>query len=130
MKNVACILLYDSNKKFLLQHRTDNAPTFPDYFGFFGGKIEEGESPEEAIRRECVEELEYELKNPKLILNTIRDCKYGKRNLFLFLEKFDKDKKLVLHEGKDMKWVAKNEIKNFKIAEYLIDILMEMYNKI
>lgn len=53
---VAAILMH--NGKFLLQHR-DNKPeiTNPDKWGFVGGGIDEGETPEEAVRRECMEEV-------------------------------------------------------------------------
>jgi mutator protein MutT len=130
MKNVAVILLYDDKKRFLLQHRTADALVYPNVYGFFGGKIDEGESPETAVKRECNEELEYELKNPKLILNTTMDSKYGKRHINLFLEKYDPSKKIVLHEGQGLKWVSREEVDNIQIADYLIETLKEMYNKI
>ncbi len=46
------------NGKFLLLHR-DNIPeiTNPDKWGFVGGGVDEGETPEEAMRRECMEEV-------------------------------------------------------------------------
>ena len=52
-----------SNGQFevFLQQRDANAPTFPRYIGFFGGGIEEGETPEAAMRRETREELCIEL---------------------------------------------------------------------
>jgi len=130
MKNIALILLYDDKKRFLLQYRTDDAPTYPNYYGFFGGKIEEGETPRETIKRECIEELEYEPNNPILTLNTVRDCKYGKINIYLFLEKYDSNKKLILHEGQYMKWVNLEEVNDLKIIDFLKDILIEMYSKI
>src|ERR1700730_3711094 len=41
-RNVSVLILYDNDSKILLQHRTTDAPTFPDYWAFFGGGIEEG----------------------------------------------------------------------------------------
>lgn len=40
-----------------LQKRTKDAPNYPDMFGFFGGAAEDGETPDEALKREIKEEL-------------------------------------------------------------------------
>lgn len=117
-------------KEFLLQHRTDDAPTYPGEFGFFGGEIEKEEIPEVAIKRECMEELEYELKNPKLVLETIVDGRCEQLTIYLFIEKYDQCKELVLHEGQAMKWVGREELNDYKIVADTHDILVDMYNKI
>ena len=55
--------LVDVNGRFLLQHRTDDAPRAPGYWSFFGGRIERGEKPELALLREAREELGIKLRN-------------------------------------------------------------------
>ena len=42
-KQVSVLLLYDDQNRILLQHRTEDAPTFPTHWAFFGGGIEPGE---------------------------------------------------------------------------------------
>jgi mutator protein MutT len=49
--------LLSNNSRVYLQKRTEDAPTSPGYFGFFGGLVEEGETPEIALEREIQEEL-------------------------------------------------------------------------
>lgn len=58
-RNVALGILHQ-NGKFLLQLR-DNIPTifYPGYWAFFGGHIEENETPEFAVKRELQEEIGY-----------------------------------------------------------------------
>lgn len=58
---VALAILYRENK-FLLQLR-DNIPTiiYPGYWALFGGHLEIGETPEEAVKREIWEEINYNL---------------------------------------------------------------------
>jgi len=41
----------------LLCKRTQNAPIHPGYWGLFGGRIDSGESADEAVKREVKEEL-------------------------------------------------------------------------
>ena len=54
----AAAILVTEDERFLLQHR-DARPDiwFPDFWGLFGGAIEEGETPERALKRELDEEL-------------------------------------------------------------------------
>lgn len=51
--------------KFYLQRRDTHAREYPDWLGPFGGGIEEGESPEEAMLREIREELSITPRNYK-----------------------------------------------------------------
>ena len=62
--DLASLALYDEEGRILLQHRDANARNSPDHWGFFGGHMEEGETPEEAMRRELMEEIEYAPLNP------------------------------------------------------------------
>ena len=53
----ACFIVFDGEGRMLLQHRTDDAPSFPGFHGLFGGSLELDELPEDALRREAKEEL-------------------------------------------------------------------------
>ena len=59
-RNVSIILFYDDYGNILLQDRKDIRKHNEEY-GFFGGKIEENETPEEALKREIKEELGIDL---------------------------------------------------------------------
>ena len=52
----ALVLLVDAQRRILLQHRDAHAARFPNTWGFVGGSIEEGETPEQAAYREIWEE--------------------------------------------------------------------------
>ncbi len=61
-KNVECsIALVKNDIGYLYSQRTKKP--FCDYFEFPGGKIENGETPEEALIRECHEELDIIIKS-------------------------------------------------------------------
>ncbi|MEU5531358.1 NUDIX domain-containing protein [Micromonospora chersina] len=53
---VALVLLVDASGAVLLQHRDEHAPVSPNQWSLPGGHIEPGETPEEAARRELLEE--------------------------------------------------------------------------
>ena len=59
LAQVAIAILYRDGQ-FLMQLR-DNIPTiiYPGYWAFFGGHIEPGETPEEGLKRELLEEISY-----------------------------------------------------------------------
>lgn len=54
--DVALVLLVDSSGAVLLQHRDENTAVSPNQWSLPGGHVEPGESPEEAARRELLEE--------------------------------------------------------------------------
>ena len=58
---VAAILVLDDGR-YIMQLR-DLLPEifYPDHWGCFGGAVDNGESPDESLRRELREELEFEV---------------------------------------------------------------------
>ncbi|MDP2860624.1 MAG: NUDIX domain-containing protein, partial [bacterium] len=87
IRNISIILLYDNNGKMLLQHRDENIAILPGHWSFFGGKIEENEMPEEALKRETKEELEYKLTNPKLVMTQKFETDAYDITRYIYIEK-------------------------------------------
>ena len=55
-RRVAVVFLVDPQGRVLMQHRDSQAKVSPNQWAMPGGKIEDGETPEEAARREVREE--------------------------------------------------------------------------
>lgn len=82
---------------------------FKDGWEFPGGKIEEGETPQEALKREIMEELDTEIAVGELI-DTIE---YDYPTFHLSMECFWCEVvkgNLVLKEAEDAKWLKKDEL--------------------
>ena len=117
--NVSLILLYDAETRFLLQHRTSDAKTLPDHWAFFGGGIEEGETPREAVCREAFEELNHKPKNPKLAFELDFSLDGIPMHMYMFVEAYGKDKsELRLREGQGWGWYKASEIGGLKMLKH------------
>ena len=82
---------------------------FKGQWEFPGGKIEKGETPEEAIRREIREELEVEIEVGPL-LGTIE---YDYPNFHLSMDTFlakVREGTIVLKEAEAAKWLTKDQL--------------------
>jgi 8-oxo-dGTP pyrophosphatase MutT (NUDIX family) len=71
--NAVAAIIRTDDGRYLLQHR-DALPTifYPDHWGCFGGAMEPGESPLDALRRELYEELELEVKGEPALFGHFR----------------------------------------------------------
>lgn len=63
---VECLVVTKDNK-IILQRRGDNWQRFPGYLTLFGGQIENGETPMQALIRELNEELGAQAKESEVI---------------------------------------------------------------
>lgn len=86
---------------------------FINMWEFPGGKIEKGETREEALHREIKEELELEIKNLEFLTTIDYDYESFHLTMHCFIcEVAGGNLKLNAHN--DVKWVHVNELKNEK----------------
>ena len=105
---VAIAILYQDNN-FLMQLR-DNIPgiLYPGYWGLFGGHMEIGESPREAVQREVLEEINYKLPATFSEFGMYSDDKVI-RHVFHAPLSVELDK-LTLNEGWDMGLLSSDDL--------------------
>jgi len=60
-RTASLLVLYNKHGDILLQHRDKHATYYPEHWGFFGGGVEDSESPSDALKREIREELKIEI---------------------------------------------------------------------
>ena len=118
VRNVAVLVLYNNKKEILLQHRSKDALRLPDHWAFFGVGIEGEETPEQALAREIIEELEYNVVTPKLIFTQKFNYKDDVNTKYVFVEKYNEKQKLVQHEGQEMGWWKFENLNNLLIIDH------------
>jgi len=126
----AGVILIASNGTILLQYRDKDSKWNQDSWNEFGGQIEEGETPEEAVKRELKEELGIELADLKFFKKYELQRQKEIYEQFVFtaslncpLESLKKQQK----EGKDLAFFNCEEIKNLKMAGYTREILEDFF---
>lgn len=102
----AGVILYYKNK-IILQLRDKNSRTAnPNLWGIFGGKIENGENPEQAAIRELKEELGLNVKKLKPFLKT----KFKGEKINIFIKNLRDISNLKIKEGQKIGLFSKEEI--------------------
>lgn len=61
----SCTVIFKCVNEYFVVKRSEKLSVFPGYHAFVGGKVDEGESLEEALKREVMEELQYDLEQVK-----------------------------------------------------------------
>ena len=104
---VVCALIKKNNRIFVAQR---DYGEFKGLYEFPGGKIEEGETPKDAIIREIKEELETTIKVERFLLNEV----YEYPSFILDMDAFlvtPIEGNLTIEKGihSDEKWINKEE---------------------
>ncbi len=92
---------------------------------FVGGKVEKGESKEQALIRECKEELDIEIEVDSEFISTKHTYPDIIINLTVFNSRIVNGKPTLL-EHNDLKWITKNEIPNFNFCPADVVILKKI----
>jgi 8-oxo-dGTP diphosphatase len=125
IRNVSVLILYNSTGHILLQHRASDASRLPNFWAFFGGGIEQGESPTEALEREMLEELSYQVQSPYFLLaQNIKDDE-EENTKYVFVEQYQ-DQPLQLGEGQAMGWFSPDETHELQMIEHDRAVVKQM----
>lgn len=123
---IAQVLLFDRHHRLLI-YLCDDKPEipFPKHWDFFGGHVEKGETPEQALTREVKEELGIELPHWDFFraYECTRDDAYPNMK-YIYRACIDKQPEdLVLYEGQKLTSISVGERFRFQFANILGAIL-------
>ena len=131
IKSVAGIIFL--NNKYLFQVR-DNKPSiwFPGYNGFFGGLVDKNETPDHAIKREILEELNIPVVKAKLLIKAnfqpSKLKQQRERFYYLITLKKNFEKQLKINEGSGFEFLSIKELKLSKMIPW--DITAIYYHQL
>ena len=120
---VAAIIIHDG--KILATQR--GYGEFKDGWEFPGGKIEQGETPEEALIREIREELDSEIEVGELFDTVEYDYPQFHLSMDCFLCKLQKGK-LVLKEHEAAKWLSREQLDSVEWLPADKGLIGKLYN--
>ena len=129
------VIFVNPKKEFLL-HLRDDKPSIPcpGHWGFIGGAVDEGETPEEAIVREVKEEIELSIDAPEKLGSVfVKEKVVTKKNWENIIFKANIDlpiDKIKLNEGQRLGYFRFEELGNLKIAKYWLEFIRENKDKI
>lgn len=125
MINVTCAIIIKDGK-FLVTQRSATMK-LPLKWEFPGGKLEEGESEVDCIKREIKEELNIEIDVIQKMKNSIHDYGTFKINLIPFIANYISGA-IILSEHANYILLQKSELLNLDWAEADLPILNELIN--
>ena len=112
---VASIAIIDANDQILIAKRP-NKKHLSGLWEFPGGKIEKGESPENALIREVKEELNIDINNKCIAPLTFSEFNYKKFHLLLLLYVCRRwEGEPMSMEKNEIKWVKANTLRQYKM---------------
>lgn len=121
----ADIIILNSQQQVLLVLRDNKSSIpFPNTWALLGGYLEENETPEVAIRRELVEELEVELGE----VNFFKSYFWEECDEHIFWTRLDLDiSQIQLQEGQKLAYFNREELTQLEFASHYDQILSEFF---
>ncbi|MFT7158839.1 MAG: 8-oxo-dGTP diphosphatase [Parvicella sp.] len=127
MKKIEVVagVIFCKNQVLCVQRPKNKLHYISEKFEFPGGKIEEGETKEEALHRELLEELNLSTKIKSLFLTVIHEYPDFELTMHSFICEVE-SKELTLHEHIEEKWLTIDELTNLDWAAADIPIVEKL----
>lgn len=125
MIEVACIILMDAGETILVTRRPAHK-ALGNLWEFPGGKIEDGENPEQALRREIDEELRLPLPHLESLSPVNHQYDFGEIRLIPFLARCDNRPAVHLVEHTEARWISIGEAQALAWAPADLPVVEEL----
>ena len=127
MKKIEVVagIIYCKNQILCVQRPKNKLHYISEKFEFPGGKIEEGETQKEALKREILEELNISTKIKSLFMTVVHEYPDFELTMHTFICEVE-TKELTLVEHIDQKWLTLKELKTLDWAAADIPIVNKL----
>ena len=126
MVEVVAALIWKNNQFMICQRPANKARAL--LWEFVGGKVESGETKEQALIRECKEELDIILSVGEVFMDVIHEYSDITVHLTLFNATIAEGEPQKL-EHNDIKWITPSEIQNYEFCPADEEILKRISDK-
>ncbi|MBQ9070191.1 MAG: (deoxy)nucleoside triphosphate pyrophosphohydrolase [Clostridia bacterium] len=123
MTEVVAALIWDDDKFMICQRPAHKARGL--LWEFVGGKVEQGETKEQALIRECREELAITLSVGDVFMDVVHEYPDQTVHLTLFSATIAEGEPQNL-EHNDIRWITSNEIPNYEFCPADEEILKRL----
>jgi 8-oxo-dGTP diphosphatase len=127
MKKIEVVagVIYFEDEILCVQRPKNKYPYISEKFEFPGGKIEDGESKEDALHRELLEELNLSTKIKSSFLTVVHQYPDFELTMHSFICEVER-KNLTLREHIDQKWLKINELDSLDWAAADVPIVEKL----
>ena len=125
MTEVVAALIWKNDKFMICQRPAHKARGL--LWEFVGGKVESGETKEEALIRECKEELNITLSVGKAFMDVTHEYPDSTVHLTLFNSTITEGEPQKL-EHNEIKWITPSEIANYDFCPADVEILAKIHD--
>ncbi len=126
MRDVVAALIWDEDRFMICQRPAHKARGL--LWEFVGGKVEPGETKEEALIRECHEELDVTVEVGSVFMEVVHEYPDIKIKLTLFNAKIAEGEPKML-EHNDIRWITTAEIPQYEFCPADEDILKRLMDE-
>ena len=123
MTEVAAALIWDKDKFLICQRPANKARAL--LWEFVGGKVEAGEMKEQALIRECMEELAIKIAVSDIFMDVVHEYPDMTVHLTLFNAVIIEGTPRML-EHNDIRWITPSEIDNYEFCPADVEILAKI----
>jgi mutator protein MutT len=125
LSRFAGIVLINDEAKVLLQLRSSFERLYPNWWTLPGGRVEEGETSEQAIRREVKEELGIDLRSYDLFETIVEKTEQETVERRIYWANIsERVESLILGEGAALEYFSSAEVSKLNVAFDLKPVIM------